>query len=332
MNYIVFDLEWNQAKSNLKKNNNKNSEVYKNMPFEIVEIGAVKLDENFKTIGTFNRLIKPTFYKKMNPVITKITGIQDVNLKHQKDFPAVVKDFFNWCGEDYMMCTFGNQDIYELGINIHYHGMEIPWKYPYYYIDVQRIFGIVYGSENEQKSLEAASIYMGVSTKKAYHRAYNDALYTAEVLKKLNREQVLANLSMDYLVLPETHKMEKESDLGTHLEYVSAPYASKEEMLDDKNIYITRCPECMKKCKKKIRWFLDGSKYICIAKCENHGLMEGVLYTKHNYRGYFAVKKTMQTNQERYESISAKKVAIREKRRLKRMKDTQKENQKKVEG
>ena len=44
MNYIVFDLEWNQS--------NTGQEI-KEIPFEIIEIGAVKLDEEFKLKGEF---------------------------------------------------------------------------------------------------------------------------------------------------------------------------------------------------------------------------------------------------------------------------------------
>ena len=38
MNYIVFDLEWNQS------NTGREKEVEK-LPFEIIEIGAVKIDD-----------------------------------------------------------------------------------------------------------------------------------------------------------------------------------------------------------------------------------------------------------------------------------------------
>ena len=37
MNYIVFDLEWNQCPGGKEKENKK-------LPFEIIQIGAVKLD------------------------------------------------------------------------------------------------------------------------------------------------------------------------------------------------------------------------------------------------------------------------------------------------
>ena len=40
MNYIVLDLEWNQGR--------KDSKNSKRLPFEVIEIGATKLDNNFK--------------------------------------------------------------------------------------------------------------------------------------------------------------------------------------------------------------------------------------------------------------------------------------------
>ena len=41
MNYIVFDLEWNQCPGGKEKENKK-------LPFEIIQIGAVKLDDQWE--------------------------------------------------------------------------------------------------------------------------------------------------------------------------------------------------------------------------------------------------------------------------------------------
>ena len=48
MNYIIMDLEWNNAYM-------KSAQKFVN---EIIEIGAVKLDENLQEVGTFSELIK----------------------------------------------------------------------------------------------------------------------------------------------------------------------------------------------------------------------------------------------------------------------------------
>ena len=57
-NIIVFDLEWNQCCGGRDMENPR-------MPFEIIEIGAVKLDKKFNIIDTYSSIIKPKLYKKL---------------------------------------------------------------------------------------------------------------------------------------------------------------------------------------------------------------------------------------------------------------------------
>ena len=62
MNYIVLDFEWNQPLT-------EQDTITDPFPFdsEIIEIGAVKLDENFAAVGEFKTLIRPQFYPHMFP-------------------------------------------------------------------------------------------------------------------------------------------------------------------------------------------------------------------------------------------------------------------------
>ena len=59
MNYIVMDLEWNQCPTG------KEHEV-KGLPFEIIEIGAVKLNERCEVTGRFDQFVKPVIYKELH--------------------------------------------------------------------------------------------------------------------------------------------------------------------------------------------------------------------------------------------------------------------------
>ena len=56
MYYIIMDLEWNNAYM-------KSAQKFVN---EIIEIGAVKLDEDLQQISTFSELIKPKISKILN--------------------------------------------------------------------------------------------------------------------------------------------------------------------------------------------------------------------------------------------------------------------------
>lgn len=316
MNYIVLDLEWNQA---------YNTTEMRNMPFEIIEIGAVKLDGNLHEIGRFSSVVKPSVYKKMSPIITEITGINENELENEKRFPTVIKEFIEWCGSDYIMCTFGSQDLHELQMNMIYHKCNIPWKYPVQYIDIQRIFGIEYDDRCLQRSLETVSVYMGVKRQGVYHRALSDAIYTSEIMKRLNQNNFEKYMSLDYVNLPSTEAEEKEFHFGTHLETITMEYDTKEEVMNHKQLRITRCPVCMKKCRKKIRWYSDASKYICVSRCENHGLLEGIISIKKGlHGGYFGIRKVLSITDDRFKEILKRKEVIREKRRNKRHKEKEK--------
>lgn len=54
MYYIIMDLEWNNSYM-------KSAQRFVN---EIIEVGAVKLDENLNTVSTFSEIIKPVLSKK----------------------------------------------------------------------------------------------------------------------------------------------------------------------------------------------------------------------------------------------------------------------------
>ena len=47
----------------------------------IIEIGAVKVDDNYDIIDEFNILIKPNIYPTIHPFVEKITGFTDKDFK-----------------------------------------------------------------------------------------------------------------------------------------------------------------------------------------------------------------------------------------------------------
>ena len=60
---------------------------------------------------------------------------------------------------------------------------------------------------------------------------------------------------------------------------------------------------------------------MCVAKCENHGLIEGTLNIKKRIDGkYFAIRKVFFINEEQYDKVVLRKEILREKRRKKRIK------------
>src|SRR5699024_3321457 len=93
--HIVIDLEFNQS-YNTKKGDK--SETVAECPFEIIQIGAVKLDENLDIKDQFTVLIKPQIYPKINPIVERITGITDEILDSCVNFEEAFRLFAKFAG------------------------------------------------------------------------------------------------------------------------------------------------------------------------------------------------------------------------------------------
>lgn len=183
MEYVVVDFEWNQSPYGKNTSN-------KRLPFEIIEIGAVKLDENGREIGRFDQLIKPKVYKKLHHVTKSLTGIKEKELNKGKPFAEAATEFMDWCGDDYMFCTWGNLDLLELQRNMKFHHMERLLVGPIRYYNVQKLFRLFYDDENNSSSLEYAVDYLKLSRKGDFHRAVNDAEYTARIFSMMDPVEV----------------------------------------------------------------------------------------------------------------------------------------------
>ena len=136
MNIIVMDLEWNQD-SLAKKDRDSDKPV-----FEIIEIGAVKLNEKYEIIDRFSQLVKPQIYQTMHHVTADLIHLQMNELQKGKDFPIVMKEFLEWCGKDYIFATWGLLDLLELQRNMKYYKMDPLSKGPIKYYDVQKLFSL----------------------------------------------------------------------------------------------------------------------------------------------------------------------------------------------
>ena len=124
MDYIVLDLEWNQPLS-------YNSSTYKavggKLLFEMIQIGAIRLNNALEITDNFNQLIQPTHYVKLHPRIKRITGISQEDLCDAPQFADAAESFRRWCGEDCAILTWGCDDISVLQQNLDFFGCVTPF-------------------------------------------------------------------------------------------------------------------------------------------------------------------------------------------------------------
>lgn len=314
MNYIVFDLEWNQSPGGKRDSNER-------LPFEIIEIGAVKLDDQDRTVDSFQRLIKPQVYNWIHNSIHEVIHVDYKDLEKGVPFPQAVREFLEWCGPDYYFFTWGNQDVMELQRNMKYYHMLTLLPGPVTYYDVQKLFGICYEDRKSRRSLEYAIDYLKIEKEQEFHRALADAYYTAEVLKRLDKIAAGPYSSIDVYQNPKNKKEEIHISYPTYDKYVSREFPNREKVIKDREVSSTRCPVCHLAAKRKLRWFMNNSKsYESVSICKEHGYVKGkVRIRKTEEDAYYAVKTIRLADEEEAEAIRSKREALRRKRQSKKI-------------
>lgn len=329
MHYIIFDLEWNQA----DKKQNEDPKL----PFEIIEIGAIKLNENFEKIGEFSRLIRPSVYHTMHAITQDIIHISMSELKREQTFTPVMRYFLKWCGEECVYGTWGSLDLTELQRNMDYYHFPPLSDGPLTYLDVQKLYALVYEPEDDKKrrSLKNAVEQLGITQDIPFHRAFADAYYTAKVLQRISAEpsaqQLLKRVSYDVYRIPKTRKQEVHIIFDTYAKYISREFEDKQAAMEDREVASTRCYICHKNCRKKLRWFTpNGRHYYALACCNKHGYIKGKIRMKKTEGDKVYVVKTLKLiDEEQAKTVQEKQEHAREIRRQhRRAKHEQKAHEK----
>ncbi len=318
MNYIVLDLEWNQS--------NTRTEETEKLPFEIIEIGAIKLNDECIMVGEFSELVKPQIYHEMHHITSKLIHMQMQELERGKPFAEVLSRFFSWCGEEeYLFCTWGSLDLIELQRNLKYYNMPPLSDKPIAFLDVQKLFGIAYDDRKVKRTLEYAIDILHIEKDIPFHRAFSDAYYTAKIFSCIFRKDkmILRNVSYDVSHPPKCREDEIKIQFDTYMKYISRQFNNKAEAFADKEVSSSKCYLCHCNLRKRIKWFTsNGRHYYCLAYCEKHGFLKGKIRIRKTDDGMvYVVKTTKLITKEEADAIEQRKVhaaEIRKKRQKKR--------------
>lgn len=314
MNYIILDLEWNQS-STVEGANPA-------IPFEIIEIGAIKLNEDKVMVDEFSALVKPQVYKTMHYMTGKLVHIKMAELKREQPFEDVMNSFLQWCGEDYMFCTWGPLDLMELQRNMVYYGFKPFMDGPLPFYDVQKLYAFEFEGGKERRSLETAVDNLQLEKDIPFHRAFSDAYYTAKVFALINKEETLARLSYDTFIAPKDKQSEVHKRFDNYDKYITRTFASKESMMADREVKSVNCYLCDKTSKKLTRLFTPSGKYFLgVSLCEEHGYIKTkIRVRKTEDERYFAVKTRKLISEEDAEQILVRYEKLKEDKHQKKAK------------
>jgi inhibitor of KinA sporulation pathway (predicted exonuclease) len=173
-----MDLDWN----------NTYAKRIKGFINEVIEVGAVMLDENFNYVGEFSRMVRSQIGKKLRGNVKRLTHITNDEVRNGEPFTKVMSDFKNWIGDrENVILTWGDGDIRVLIENFRYlNGLQV-LPFLTNYLDIQHYFQVKKEiSKAKQIGLFAAAELVDIDPELfAHHRALDDSMVTAECLKKV---------------------------------------------------------------------------------------------------------------------------------------------------
>jgi inhibitor of KinA sporulation pathway (predicted exonuclease)/predicted Fe-S protein YdhL (DUF1289 family) len=178
VHYIILDLEWNSVYGARVRG-------YIN---EIIEIGAVMLDGQFREADSFTALIKPQIGKRLQTRVKAMTSISKQDLENGRPFAEVTANFREWIGgREHTVLSWGDGDIRVLLANTRYHASSRALNYLQGYADLQDYFRHrMHTSCSQQIGLAAAGELLGFDRADyALHRALDDSRFAARCFQAI---------------------------------------------------------------------------------------------------------------------------------------------------
>lgn len=251
MEYVIIDLEWDNVYFPPKKR----------FINQILQIGAVKLDNNFNILDTFSVTVCSGISKKVTSRFAKLTGITSEIMQKGVSLEEAVNSYNLFAEGAKVTMTWSNSDLYTIIENEDFLLKNGPKFKIQGYLDLQKLVqqnlaDNGYDSKN-QIALEAAAELLNVDTSKfELHTALDDCLVCAELLK----------LTYDKNRFDALIKDTSDKDFYKRLRFKS--YAISD--INDSNIQKSQlefsCPICKGKTvrisdwKYKNRWFKSNFK------------------------------------------------------------------------
>lgn len=197
MKYIVIDLEMNSLAKEYKEERVLCSR-------EIIEIGAVALDEQYQEIGSFKTLVKPQYNDVIKPYYERLTGISTEMVATAPVFEDALRMFCLWChsmDEAIQIYQWSETDMEQVICEMNLKKIVFEKKNQMLisdWLDFQKEFGEKLNLSNAV-SLKNAVMYAGIEFEGTEHDALDDARNTATLLK-IVRTPALCKKALDHVI------------------------------------------------------------------------------------------------------------------------------------
>lgn len=157
---------------------------------EVIQFGAIVLDENYREIGCFNSFVRPQCSTRLKQHFREFTGITNEQAFESPVFAEVLQQFCEWClqyGPEITIHEWSNSDLNQLQFECEKKQLSLSseeklmlqnWQ------DAQELYGKAVETET-QIALETAVWTLGEGIEGRLHNALWDARNTGRVVALL---------------------------------------------------------------------------------------------------------------------------------------------------
>lgn len=266
MNLIVFDLEWNIGYQP-KTFRYHGTEL--TLRGEIIQIGAVRIDEAGDILDTFDMTLRPRIFRKLQHHIAKVTGLSQGEIDAGVPIADGLAEFMRWAGPDAAFAEWGLDDVPVLKQNLFLCGLDESWPTRWY--DLQRIFLQSYPrKEGEGMTLESVVDRMGIEKDQPFHNALVDALYTVKVARLLPLVESLRAYPTEDQLLQEA--LLTDPAASYYDVQIFRDRLEHDDYKNDSELCSVNCPLCGMALSVGEIWLKRGNTgYYTEADCPKHG-------------------------------------------------------------
>ena len=252
MHYIILDLEWDSTYFPKQKR----------FINQILQIGAVKLDQNLDLVDTFEVTIKSNISKKVTGRFARLTGITTQIMREGVPFSDAVDMYNNWIGDNTVTMTWSNSDLYTILENEEniLNGKRFKIEK---YLDIQKFIQnemqLLGYQERNQVSLETAAEFFEIKTDDIdFHTAKDDSLVCSYLLKKSYNKERFEKLIKDTT----------NPEFFGRLKFKAYAISNLKDPSIDKSQLEFCCKECGKKATKVTKWKYQNRWFWANFQCE----------------------------------------------------------------
>jgi inhibitor of KinA sporulation pathway (predicted exonuclease) len=173
--YLIIDLEatcWERSEGRRGEN-------------EIIEIGAVVVDDDFEVLGESQRFVRPVRNPVLSEFCKRLTSIAQSDVDTARTFPEALRDFQNRVERisgqrlsDMVFCSWGDYDRKQLMRDCRYHGVPYPFGI---HRNVKREFARRH--HIKPVGIPKALGILGISFEGSHHRGIDDARNITKVFR-----------------------------------------------------------------------------------------------------------------------------------------------------